>query len=742
MALNSPAAWMSASRAQRRQDVTGAFAHALDCHRRGLLDEAQKGYRRILKRHPNHFDALHMLGVCEKQLGHHEAALRLIKQALLVDSRSAAAHSNLGSLLMDLKRFEEAVASCNVAIEMDPRLVDAHYNRGNALLALERFTDAVASFRGALAINPAHVIAYNNCGNAFSRDRKFGEAIACYDQAIALDSGYAAAYVNRGAALIELRKIAAAISDLDRAIALAPGSVDAWVNRGEAFLQGHRFDDALASYDRALELNPKSAEAWLGRARVLTSRRRIAAAIDACRATLAIEPMSVNALAQLGQCHLLQGHIDLAIAGFERALSIDPGHEAALANRIFALDFSTKAEADRQAARTDWWRAIGSKEAQRAASIHVRDRNPDRKLVVGYVSAEFKRRSAAYSYRPIFENRDKDKFQVVCYSNSPTSDDYTETFKQFADRWRDVWQWSDDQLVDCIQRDNIDILVDLSGYAEGNRLRVFARKPAPIQVTAWGHANGTGLPAIDYLFSDPVAIPREVRHHYAEQIYDLPCLIGFEPPPTDRRSSVPPVARNGFLTYGVFNRVSKFSDDAIALWSNLLSSDVTTRLIIKDQMLDDRETCSQLLDRFRTRGGDSARISLLGSTVREAHLAAFGEVDICLDPFPHGGGVSTWEALYMGVPVVTKLGHGLTGRLGGAILSSTGLIDWVATEDTEYLEIARRPTRAQLEVLRRDLPSLIEQRCGPRSYTKAVEDAYRDMWRRYCEAEQSAGPRF
>lgn len=734
MAPNSSATWSSTTRAQRRHDIAGTLAHALDCHKRGLLAEAQKGYRQILKKHPNHFDALHLLGVSEKQLGHHEAAMRMIKRALLIDPRSATAHSNLGSLLMDLKRFEEAVASCDVAIELDPRLVDAHYNRGNALVALERFTDAVASFHNALAINPRHADAHNNCGNALSKARQFAEAIGCYDQAIALNPGYAAAYINRGAALIDLRRIDDAIPDLDRALSLAPGSVDAWTNRGEAFLQSHRFDDALASYDRALALDPNSLGAWLGRARSLTSLRRIAEAMGACREALALEPMSASGLAQFGQCHLFQGHIDLAIACFERALAIDPSHEAALANRVFALDFSSEADfAHHQAARADWWRAIGSKEARCAESVHTGDRSPDRKLVVGYVSAEFKRRSAAYSYRPIFENRDKENFEVVCYSNSPTSDDFTEKFKQFADRWRDSSQWSDDELVDCIRRDQIDILVDLSGYSEGNRLRVFARKPAPIQVTAWGHGNGTGQPTIDYLFSDPVAIPREVRHYYAEQIYDLPCLIGFEPPPTDSRSIVPPAAKNGFLTYGVFNRVSKISDDAVALWSTLLSADLTSRLIIKDQMLDDGEICSQLLDRFCTRGVDPGRISLLGSTVREAHLAAFSQVDICLDPFPHGGGVSTWEALYMGVPVVTKLGHGLTGRVGGAILSSIGLTDWVAADDTEYLEIATRPTAAQLEVLRCDLPSLIERRCGPRSYTNAVEDAYRDMWRRYCK---------
>jgi predicted O-linked N-acetylglucosamine transferase (SPINDLY family) len=735
MAPPGSAAWASTSRAQRRHDVAGTLAHALDCHQRGLLTEAQKGYRLVLKKRPNHFDALHMLGVSEKQLGNHEAAMRMIKRALLVDPQSAPAYSNLGSLLIDLKRFEEAFASFDLAIQLDPCFVDAHYNRGNALFALGRFIEAVASFSKVVAIDPRHVNALNNCGNALHKVGQFVEAIMCFDQVIALDASYALAYINRGAACIESRRTDEAILYLDRAVVLAPGNVDAWINRGEALLRAYRLDEALASYDRVLELNRKSPGAWLGRANVLTLLRRYAEAKGACEAAMAIDPLSVQGLVQLGQCHAFQADVDAAIACFEKALSIAPGHEGALTNRIFTLDFSTKADfVHHQAARADWWRAIGSKEAERAAPLRAIDRDPDRKLVVGYVSAEFKRRSAAYTYRPVLENRDKAQFDVVCYSNSPTGDDVTETFKRSADLWRDVSQWSDDRLADCIQRDKIDILVDLSGHGGGHRLRVFAREPAPIQVTAWGHATGTGLPTIDYLFSDPVAIPREVRHLYAEQIYDLPCLIAVEPPPSTSRSDLPPISLNGFLTYGVFNRVSKFSDDAIGLWSKVLLADPASRLIIKDQMLDDAATCKHLLDRFAVHGVDPARISLRGTSDREVHLAAYRDVDVCLDPYPHGGGVSTWEALYMGVPVVAKLGDGVASRAAGAILSAIDFTDWVATNETEYFEIARRPTATQLEALRRDLPALIDRRCGPRSYTKAVEDAYREMWRRYCSA--------
>jgi predicted O-linked N-acetylglucosamine transferase (SPINDLY family) len=708
----------------------------MTCYQRGLFVEARKGYRLVLKKHPNHFDTLHMLGLCEQQLGNSEAAMRWIKRALLVDPRCASAHSNLGTVLLSLGQAEASLASCDAAIRMDLWLADAHYNRGNALFALGRFVDAATSFRTTVALNSQRVDALTNCGNALHRARQFVEAIACYDGVLALSPDNTLAYINRGAALIELRRTKEAIADLDRAIALAPGHVGAWINRGEAQLHLRRLPDALESYDTAIKLDRRSPEAWLGRANVLMLLRRLSEAKQGCQEALAIESNSVKGLVQLGQWHAHQGDAEAAIALFDRALDLDPVDEGAHANKIFTLDFSANADfAAQQAVRADWWRAIGSREARRRPALdRVNEFDSDRKLVVGYVSGEFKRRSAAYSFRPVLLNHDKTKFEVVCYSASPTSDDVTETFMQATDHWRDVAQWSDDQLVDRIQRDKIDILVDLSGHSAENRLRVFARKPAPIQVTAWGHASGTGLPTIDYLFSDPVAIPTEVRHHYAEQIYDLPCLMVMEPPPGDFRSPVPPVRRNGFLTYGVFNRVSKLSDAAVALWSHLLVSKPDSRLIIKDHLLSDGETCRLLLDRFARSGADINRITLLGSTSRDEHLAAFSQVDVCLDPFPHGGGVSTWEALYMGVPVVTKLGRGVATRAAGAVLSAIGLSDWIAKDDEEYVEVACRPTKDRLQALRQELPTLIDCQCGTLSYTKAVEDAYREIWRRYCRA--------
>jgi predicted O-linked N-acetylglucosamine transferase (SPINDLY family) len=733
MSLQRQRVFSAAPISKRGLDASGLFARALALHRIGQLDDALAGYKQVLKKRPNHFAALHLLGLCEHQGGDSEAAVRLLRRALLLDPQSAAIHSDLGTVLVALHRLEEALDHCDQAIALKPDFADAYYNRGNVLSGLGRFADAVASFDRAIAINPQHANALNNKGNALHELGRFEEAIENYNHILALEPANVLAFVNRGAAFKDLKQAEAAIADFDRALALAPDHAGAWINRGEVLFFMGRYDEALASYDRALAINPELPEAWLGRGNVLMNSR-VTEALAACQRALAIKPDSARALTQLGQWHALQGDAEAAVSCFDRALAIKPDDEGALSNRIYTLDFSGDGGfAQHQAARSDWWRQIGSRISAQRALQHGNDRNPARRIVLGYVSAEFKQRSAAFSFRPVLENHDRTRFEVICYSGCAREDAVTRSFQQLADRWRDVSQWSDDRLADCIRADKVDILVDLSGHTDGNRLRVFARKPAPLQVSAWGHAAGTGLPTIDYLFSDPVLVPAEVRHLFAEQIHDLPCAIIIEPPPAQLRFSEPPVISNGYLTYGIFNRVSKFSNAAIGVWARILQSDVTSRLLIKHQLIDDASIRRMLLEKFASHGIAPDRISLLGSTPREQHLAAYRQVDICLDPFPHGGGVSTWETLHMGVPVVTKLGNGMTNRVGGAILSAVGMTDWIAHDDDQYVEIALRATADRLRALRHELPGLIDARCSPAAYTRAVEQAYRTMWEKHCE---------
>jgi predicted O-linked N-acetylglucosamine transferase (SPINDLY family) len=338
----------------------------------------------------------------------------------------------------------------------------------------------------------------------------------------------------------------------------------------------------------------------------------------------------------------------------------------------------------------------------------------------------------------VLQNHDKTQFEIACYSCSVAQDERTEDFRRIADKWVDASQWSDRILADRVYADRIDILIDLSGHSAGHRLGAFARKPAPIQVTAWGHGTGTGLPSIDYLFCDPITMPPSMRHLFAEKLYDLPCIITTEAPPPDLRPSDPPVLSNGYVTFGVFNRMAKVSDDAVAVWAAILKRVPDSRLLMKDGALNEEAVRAGLRERFAARGVAPERIDFLGYTPREQHLAAFGNVDICLDPFPQNGGVSTWEALHMGVPVVAKLGDVPVNRLSSAILGSIGLSDWVAGSVDEYVSIAatRASMPESLKALRHALAAKIAASAAGNGalYTRAVEQAYRAMWEDYCRS--------
>jgi predicted O-linked N-acetylglucosamine transferase (SPINDLY family) len=372
----------------------------------------------------------------------------------------------------------------------------------------------------------------------------------------------------------------------------------------------------------------------------------------------------------------------------------------------------------------------------------LRPRNLDskRRIVVGYVSSDFRDHSASLTFKPLLRHHDQANFEVVCYSCAPVQDAVTEECRSLADRWVDARQLSDRELADRIESDGVDILVDLSGHTDGNRLGVFAAKPAPIQVTAWGHVTGTGLPTIDYLFADKVQIPEGVRHLFAERVYDLPCLITMEPPRQPLSSALPMIA-NGHVTFGVFNRIDKISDGALALWSRLLQAVPGSVIMVKHSALSDAFVRDNLIGRFVAHGVAADRVCCLGGTTRAEHLAAFADVDISLDPFPQNGGVSTWESLHMGVPVVARLGSGCSSRAGGAIVKAVGLDDWVADDDEGYLAIARehasRPV--DLAALRARLPAMLagSEAGNTERYVRRVEEGYRRFWRDLCASHGS-----
>jgi predicted O-linked N-acetylglucosamine transferase (SPINDLY family) len=646
---------------------------------------------------------------------------------------------NRGLALQQLGRHQEALVSHERALAFDPSYAEALVGQGSALRALGRPTEALDSYDRAVALNPNFAEAFNNRGNMLRELKRLVDARDSFDRALTINPNFAEAHNGRGGVSTNLRDYDQAIASLGRALAVRPNYPEALANRGAAWLELKRFNEAVADYERALALAPGLVEGWVGLGNTLHQSRRYAEGIACCERALSLDPNAARAHALMGHCLMILGRIDEAIAKLDDALRIKPDLEDVISLKIFVLDFADGADfVQHRDVRRVWWEQIGSRIAVDPVPHH-NARDPQRRLVVGYVSADFREHSAARAFKPVLQYADKALFETVCYSCSVSEDRLTGEFRQMADRWCDVSQWTDNHLADQVRQDGIDILVDLSGHTSGHRLGVFVRKPAPIQVHGWGHGTPPGLSAIDYVFSDSVSIPSEVRHLFKETIYDLPCFMTLDLLPTDVPLADLPALKNGFVTFGVFNRISKISDAAAQVWARILDRLPSSKLIVKDSSLDDPLLRDTLLARFSRHGVAADRLDLRGKTSRSDHLKALNDVDISLDPFPQNGGVSTWESLQMAVPVVAKLGNTLSGRVAGSILTAVGMENWLAENVEDYIEIAvaHGSQIDELASLRRELPGRIAAATAgnPAAYAGEVAKAYRNMWQTYCASD-------
>ena len=739
----------------------------------GRFAEAEEFISRVVRLHQGSAISFCNYGIILREQGRPIEALGAFEKALALNASLVEAWIRAGNVLSGLRRYAEAIAAFDRALALKPDLVGALLGRGVVLVGLgdfdaafvaydkalvlrpdlalawlcrgdtfyelKRLEDAAAAYDRALALQPDFAEAWIGRGNVFGRFQSNELALAAYDKALALRPDLAAAWFGRGNALRELKRLEDALSAYDRAISLAPDLADAWLGRGKVLAQLRQRADAIGAFEKALTLKPDLAEAWLGKGDALHGLARYDEALAALDHALALEPDAPEGWLIRGLVLLDALRQEEALAAFDKAILAKARFAEAISGRIFALDFvSSIGSAEQQKARAIWWQDIGKAIFAQSRIRHVNTRDPDRRIRVGYVSADFRNHSAAFAFRPVLLNHDKKQVEITCYSSTQLADELTGEFQRAADRWRDVIAMSDDDLCAQVQADQIDILVDLSGHSAGNRLGLFARKPAPVQVTAWGHSAGTGLPTIDYLFADPVVCPPQLRHLFAEKIFDLPCLISIDPVPYAVAPIYPPVLSNGYVTFAVFNRASKISDEAIGLWAQILRALPDSKILLKHGGFGAESVRSRVLEKYSGHGVSGDRVAFLGATSRQDHLAAFMGVDISLDPFPMGGGVSTWESLQMGVPVVAKLGNTIASRVGGAIVTSAGLGDWVSETADGYLATAVKYAGmpGHLEALRRNLPAMISASAAGNSvtYTRAVEAAYRKMWTSYCEA--------
>lgn len=472
-------------------------------------------------------------------------------------------------------------------------------------------------------------------------------------------------------------------------------------------------------------------------AQELGAQARLSEAEDILNDVIRRDPQSDMAHLQLAVVLENMGRTEESLAVFHRACEISPDNPLLVSASVFACDRSAETTLE-----------DGYKLRRRFNELVTRKmppvlehRNvpaPDRRLRVGFVSGDLRHHSAAKVFGAPLMKIDRAQFDVACYMTVGVEDWLTETIKTGVDHWRDASTWGNERLFDQIRADDIDILIDLSGHSAGNRLPVFARRPAPVQITAWGYITGTGLDAMDYMFADRICVPEDEQQFYAEKMLYLPTIVNFWPTDPQILGPVQPLPcfKNGYFTFGSLNRLGKLKIQTIELWSRILNALPDSRLIIKCHGLEHPEIRLMVQRRFEQFGTNLAQLQFRGSSDAIEHQQTYNEVDLALDPWPDGGGVSTLEGLWMGVPAITLPYRQIASRLTTSFQKELGL-DWLsASSADEYVERAVQANSQRQELARvrrwlRDTMSM-SNLCNTKQYTTAVEDALRQAWVRWC----------
>lgn len=613
---------------------------------------------------------------------------------------------------------------------------DAGFAQALTLHRAGRTTEAEAGYRAVLAADPGHPNANNNLAIILRARGDWEEALGCYRRALTRNATDPFVHSNHGCLLLDLGRAAEAEEALRTAVRLKPDYAEAHFNLANILRNRGDREAARAAYGEALRLKPGMAEALCNLGDLHKGAVELARAVECFVAALKADPKSAEAWNNLGETLKEMGRIEEAITVFQKGLEAHPAHALMHSNLLLALHYTPAVPPETIFKAHAVWAQRHADPLLPAGKRHANPRDPERRLRVGYVSPDFCAHSVAFFAEPLIQAHDRSGFEVFCYHASSRTDVVTERLKGTADGWRSLVGVDDARAAALIEQDGIDILVDLTGHTAGNRLTLFARKPAPVQATWLGYPDTTGMRAIDWRLSDAIADPEGVADRLGtERIVRLPHGFHSYRPPVDvAPPAESPSRANGHITFGSFNNTSKVTGEVVRVWSEILKRVPGSRLIIKSAQMGDEETRRRYLNSFVQYGIAAERIDLLARIhAADGHLRAYDRIDIALDPFPYNGTTTTCEALWMGVPVVTVAGNTHVSRVGASLLTHCGLTDLVASDEAGYIataiELAGDPER--LSTLRRTMRDRLN--AAPltdyQGFARGVEAAYRAMWR-------------
>jgi len=715
----------------------------------GWFDDAIASFEKVTQLRPDFAEGHLNLGNALGRRGRGDDAINAYTRALQLRPQFPQAAAALGAALSeraavqgDAAGIDQAITLLRQALEQTPDYVPAIMQLSHSLRRKGEMTRAaiapdeyIALLRKAISLQPQLAEAHVALGAALQSRRQWAPAAAAYRQALAVRPGIPESHLGLGNVLGACGQFESAAMEFREAIALRPEYADAFHGLGMVMSMQGWLDQAAASFRRAIALRPQLAQAHCGLGVVHSTLGEMDDAIACLRQAAALSPDDSSTQNNLGVALLRTGDCDQAQACYQRAVELDPSNAAADSNRVYSLYFHPGYDAHAILREHRLWNEHHGQPLAHFIPRHANDRSTTRRLRIGYVSPDFREHVVGWGLLPLLKEHHKQKFEVLCYSCVVRPDALTDQLRQSADIWRETAAMDDDELSALIQSDRIDILVDLSLHMANNRMTLFARKPAPVQLTYLGYCGTTGLSTMDYRFSDPHLDPPETDLScYSEQTVHLPTSYWCYHPGGEAPDVLPlPASQCGHITFGCLNNFTKVSTAALDLFAKVLSAVPSSRLLLHTPIGSHRQ---RVLDQFASHGVAPERIELIPTQAWAEYMQTYQRIDIALDPIPHGGGITTCDAMWMGVPTVTLLGGTAVGRGGNTILRNVGLPELIAQSVDQYVDIAHD--------LANDQPRLSELRAGLRQrltdspimdakrFARDIEAAYADLWARWA----------
>jgi len=654
-----------------------------------------------LDKAPDHYPLQLYTGNACLKLSRPEEAITHYRLAITLEPDAAEAHANLGRAHHAMHDFESALVSLRRSLELKPETGATHLQLAMTFNAMGRLDEAAAAAARASELLPADPEALNFLGMVWAEQGRLDEAIAMHRRAIQIRPDLPGAYGNLGLALFQRGDVAGAALAYEQGLALE-SVAEIHDNLGNALLKLGRVDEAITNYRRALELQPKN----------LNTRCNLAAALAE------------------------GGGPRQAIAAYREILALKPDHVIAHFNLLFNLSVDPDCSTEKYLAEAKSLDVKLNKQALSHGNASRLKSNP--RVRVGLVSADLRSHPVGYFIEGILHSLGDARIELFGYPTLLEEDSLTERIRPRFRGWRQLAGLTDEVAAREILSDEIDILIDLAGYTAGNRLGVFAWRPAPLQVSWLGYFASTGLQFIDYVLADPLCVPVGNEWQFTEKVWRLPhTRLCFTPPPPDTTPAVSslPAFRNGYVTFGCFQRLAKLTDEVLALWARVLEAVPGSRLRLQSIQTGRPIYVNQITEQMSKAGIPSDRLLVVGPTARPDYWNSYAEVDIVLDTFPYTGGTTTCEALWMGVPTLTLTGETMIARQGVAMLTNAGLPEWVANGPEDYVSKAQAFSSdlQSLARLRSSLRSRLPETplFNSRSFAADLECALIDMWKQH-----------